>query len=150
MDLLTQLNAYSARFARLLFAAHPEWQALAAAEPWPDAEPGCFAVVVPSPGDPAQALTVTTDGGEVTVAFGEQGWHTHFGSWTGADETTSFAQALAEVAGILAGRRVLAVCDRGGRRGSVAELLDAGTAPDLGGCERLTIHSWAGSRPAVA
>jgi hypothetical protein len=149
VDLLARLNPYSARFARVLFDAYPECQARAAMEPWPNADPGCFVVEVPSPADPAQVLSAGTDGGEVTVGFGEHDWHAHFGAWTGDDESTSFAEALAEVAGILAGRRVLAVCFRDGR-GSVSDLVDARQVPDLGDCERVVLYGWHGPAARAA
>ncbi len=50
---------------------------------------------------PGRALWVGTDGGEITVGFGAYGWHDHHGDWTGADEASSFTEALADIAAIL-------------------------------------------------
>ena len=138
------LNPYSRRFAEQLFAAYPEWRARATGEPWPNADAGCFLVEVPSPADPARRLHVTTDGGEITVGFGEHGWHTHFGEWTGADEATSFREALALVAGLLAEEVVVlqAFVDGEARW---SQSLAANEAPELCGADRGEVYSWRGT-----
>lgn len=143
MSIRQQLNSYSQRFAERLFAEHPDWECRAQIEPWATSDPGSFLVEVPSP-SAGRVLSVGTDGGEVTVALGPE-WHGHYGGWTGADEATSFAEALANIAGILADRLVVAVGFREGRPG-MSTLLPAGEPAwfDVDGVERVDYCSWSG------
>ena len=115
-------------------------------DPWPNADPGCFAVRVPSPADPALVLSVDTDNGEVTVGLGPYGWHDHHGAWTGADEPTGFREALEQVAGIIAGALEVVVCMAGGR--PISDTLVAlGEAANLEGCDQQFRVAW--GRPSA-
>jgi hypothetical protein len=143
MDPSSSLNEYSRRFAELLFAMYPAWREHMVVEPWPNADSGCFCVEIASPAAPDQPLWIGTDGGEVTVGFGAHGWHDHFGEWTGADEATSFQQALDEVAAIIAGRRLLAVGFYEGIA-SVSQVYDANESPSFERVERIETFSWPG------
>ncbi|MES3035272.1 MAG: hypothetical protein V4813_14840 [Gemmatimonadota bacterium] len=145
MDLRSRLNAYSRRFAEQLFAVYPSWEELAVVEAWPNADSGSFLVEIPSPAAPDQRLWVGTDGGEITVGFGDAGWHEHFGAWTGDDEANSFREALEEVRGILAGTRRVAV---GYSKGvaSVSQVYDADDGPRLDDVERVEQYSWPAGR----
>ena len=64
------LDPFSRDFARILFAAYPEWRTLAQAVPEPDGGPGALEVTVPAPdgSDLAVPLALSTEGGEVTDA----------------------------------------------------------------------------------
>jgi hypothetical protein len=144
MGFRDELNPYSRRFADRLFALYPQWEHLAKLEPWPNADPGCFLVEVSSPVDPERQLSVGTDGEEITVGFGPHGWHAHYGAWTGADEESSFVEALEEIAGILEERLVVAVGTQDGQTGA-STLIPAGEDPGLNGYDRIDYVSWRGS-----
>ena len=145
MNLRDRLNAYSRRFAERLFAVYPQWEGVATTEPWPNADPGCFLVEVPSPADPDRRLWIGTDGGEITVGFGPHGWHTHYGSWTGADEETSFAEALEAIADILTDRRMVAAGILNGRAGA-STLVAVDEDPELEGYDQIDYISWTGTQ----
>jgi hypothetical protein len=144
VNLRDQLNDYSRRFAEQLFAAYPEWEARATTNPWPDADRGCFVVEVYSLTHPDRALWVGTDGGEITVGFGAYGWHDHYGDWTGADEASSFAEALADIAAIVTEQKILATGFRNGRE-LASTLLAPGDSPNLQGHDRIEYTSWCGT-----
>jgi hypothetical protein len=144
---LDDLNPFARRFAQTLFSAYPEWRELAAVDTTPGAEPGSLALEVPSPAHPEVRLTLATEGGEVKVGLGAA-WHTHFGSWTGADEPTSFAQALACIAEIVAEERVLAVGSAAGEP-RCAVLSAEPEAFDASEADRLEVYSWRGTRDAT-
>ena len=88
------LNPYSRRFAERLFEAYPHWETLAMTPPWPNADVGSFTIEVPSPANPSRVLSIGTDGEEITVGFGEHGWHARYGDWTGATEEESLPKRL--------------------------------------------------------
>jgi len=74
---LDALNSVSRRFAELLFAEHPEWVPYATVPSGEGWDEGVLVVSVTSPVS-LHTLSVDTDGGEITVGFGETGWHAHF------------------------------------------------------------------------
>jgi hypothetical protein len=139
------LNPFSRRFADVLFQTYPDWQQYVDLDPWPNHDPGCFVVWVPSPADPDRQLWVGTDGDEITVGFGPE-WHSHYGTWTGASEEKSFGEALSTIAGILAGRLIVAT---GMKRGEprVSSLIATDEEPDFGSLplEQVVFSSWSGT-----
>lgn len=145
---LEDLNPYARRFAGRLFAAHPEWGGLASPPPWPNAQHGILYVELHSPFDARRILTITTDGGEVTVAFGEHGWHAHFGDWTGADEPTSFAEALEMIDGIVTEELALVQSYNGDTPGW-SSVIAAGESCEFGNADRLELWSWLGNQDAT-
>lgn len=96
------LDDYSRRFGERLFAAHPGWSG--DARPDPDA-PGALLVEVPSP-VAGRSLTIRTYGRQITVDFGPDGWHQHFGAERGSDEAT-YNAALSFIGDLLAERLVV-------------------------------------------
>lgn len=143
---LDDLNPYSRRFATALFARFPEWVEFAKVST-ADGEPGTLAVDVPSPGDPKELLWLGTFGEEVTVGFGSQGWHTHYGGFIDSDESTAFAESIETVEAIISEELAIATSFRGGDVTSsytiyVDEELDFRRA------DRIEVLSWAGTRNA--
>ena len=100
------LNEYSRRFAERLFVAHPEWRPLARSDPEGFPAPGSLLVEVPSPVT-GRGLWVRTYGDQITVDFGEHGWHEHFGAESGKTEEAAFAKALAFIEDLLSERLVV-------------------------------------------
>jgi hypothetical protein len=101
-----KLNAYSQGFTERLLAAHPEWESLARSDPEGFPEPGSLLVEVPSP-VVGRALWVRTYGDQITVDFGEHGWHEHFGRESGKTDEAVFTKALAFIEDLLSDRLVL-------------------------------------------
>jgi hypothetical protein len=97
-----KLNAYSQRFAERLLAVHPEWRPLARSDPEGFPPPGSLLVEVASL-VPGRELWVRTYGDQVTIDFGEHGWHENFGH-PGATEEAVFAKALAFIEDLLSDR----------------------------------------------
>ena len=115
--------------------------------PSPTRGPTPIQAALPSRSDRAcsdRRLWVGTDGGEITVGFGPHGWHDHYGEWTGADEASSFAEALHDIADIMAERKILATGFRRGQLGG-ATLIPTGETADLEGHERVEYMSWCGT-----
>lgn len=100
------LNAYSRRFTERLLAAHPEWRPTARSDPEGFPPPGSLLVEVPSL-VPGRALWVRTYGDQITVDFGEHGWHEHFGTESAKNEEAVFAKALAFIEDLLSDRLVI-------------------------------------------
>lgn len=95
------MNEFNQRIAREVFYSYPEWEVLAASETWKGSGP--FVVVtVPAPAEANTrgALTVSTWGEEVIVAFDH--YHTHFGKWTPAEDDGPHDAALLYVRDLLA------------------------------------------------
>jgi len=141
------LSSFSRRFAQRLFEAYPQWRQYATipdGEGWND---GVLSVVVQSPaGD--RELSIDTDGDEITVGFGEHGWHAHFWAWDGLDENTVFAQAMDEIARIL--NDDVAILTRfvdGAARSS--ETFSQGEEVEFKNSDRIEICSWLGTRNAT-
>ncbi|HEX2780904.1 MAG TPA: hypothetical protein VHM30_15490 [Gemmatimonadaceae bacterium] len=96
------LDEYSRRFGECLFAVHPTWREHA--RPDPEA-PGSLVVEVPSP-VAHRALTIRTYGRQITVDFGPDGWHQHFGAEHGSDEG-AYGAGLSFIEDLLAERVVI-------------------------------------------
>jgi hypothetical protein len=118
-------------------------------EVWPNADPGSFVVEVPSPVHPERKLWVGTDGNEITVGFGEHGWHTHFGDWVHQNEAESFEAALEEIAAILSEDWVLAVGFREDGTPGLSILVPVCQDPKLGDYPRVEYFSWYGTHDRV-
>jgi hypothetical protein len=135
---LDDLNPYSQRFAAQLFRAHPEWRGLATPPPWPGADRGVLYVKLESPVDQRRVLSIITDGDEITVGFGEHGWHAHFGGWAGDDEATNFAEALEMIDGLLTEAVVLVQSYHGDEPGW-SSVIAAADSADFAGADRLEV-----------
>ena len=145
---LDDFNPFARGFAVALFAVHPEWRHLATLETWEKAEPGCLALAVTSPAHFDRQLWIGTWGGEVTVGFGQYGWHTHFGDYIGLDAEASYREALDEIEAILSDRlAIITEFQDGQARGSRTFWDDED--PPTNPVERLEIESWTGSRDAT-
>lgn len=142
------LNPFARGFAIALFATYPEWRPLAALETWDQAEPGSLALAVSSPAKPERELWIGTWGEEITVGFGEYGWHAHFGAHIGLDHAESYRAALEEIDALLTDRLAIMTSFRDDRAGG-SESLWEDEEPEVGEADRVEIESWTGRRDAT-
>ncbi|HET9426366.1 MAG TPA: hypothetical protein VFO55_13435 [Gemmatimonadaceae bacterium] len=140
------VNAFSRRFAERLIAAHPAWSTLVQPDPHGFPAPGSLLVVVPSP-VAHRELLIQTAGDQVTVAFGADGWHEHFGPEEHGGEEPAISAALRVVADLLADRKVVVTRYLFGRR-LWSRAVDATSvrAPRLGATR---VTSWSGAGDAT-
>jgi hypothetical protein len=147
MIALDDLNPYSRRFAIRLFAAYPEWRELALIPPDDQWGSGTLEVVVRSPLADRE-LRIETVGDEVTVGFGDHGWHAHYFPWDGADESAVFSRALDDIADILSEALAVLVRFADGVVQS-SETHWADEPVEFKAAERIEIVSWLGHRDAT-
>jgi hypothetical protein len=140
------LNPYSQRFAERLFVAHPEWRTIAQRDPTGFPAPGSLLVTVQSP-VAGRELWIRTYGDQVTVDFGQQGWHEHFGPGTATDEAGIFDAAIGFIDDLLNDRKVVATRYLFGRP-LWSRAMDASRAhaPLFG---RTAVISWSGRKDAT-
>ena len=140
------LNEFSQRFAERLFALRPDWAPLARVDPEGDSPPGSLLVEVPSP-VPGRALSIRTYGNQVTVDFGPSGWHDHFISESGPQESVAFGRALGFIGDLIAERVVVTTRVLFGRPAwSRAVRVEHLRRPRFG---QLDVYSWSGSRDGL-
>ena len=139
------LNEYSRRFADRLFAAHPEWRPLAQSDPEGFPPPGSLLVEVPSPVT-GRGLWVRTYGDQITVDFGEHGWHEHFGA-DGKTEEVAFTKALAFIEDLLSERVVVVTRIFFARPVWTRAIEATRVRPPLIG--RVEVRSWTGAADAM-
>src|SRR5829696_2689614 len=97
---IDDLSPFSRRFASRLFEKYPEWREFSSSpsgEYWDD---GVLLVEVTSPlGD--RRLAVNTNGSEVTVYFGGNGWHSHDTPSDELDDSLAFDETFSTIHAIL-------------------------------------------------
>jgi hypothetical protein len=142
----SELNPYSQRFAERLFAAYPEWSALAVRDPEGFPLPGSLLVSIASPRD-ARSLMVRTCGDQITIDFGPYAWHEHFGPWSGRNEDAVFDAALRFIADLMAERVAIATRILFGR--AIGSWIVGEKTPTRPWFGRVEIYSWRGGRDAT-
>ena len=141
MTPFANLNPYSQRFARQLFASRPQWEPLARTDPDGSPPPGSLLLEVPSP-VAGRALMIRTYGDQVTVDFGGEGWHEHFGTWSGRTENDVFRVALDFIDDLVSDRIVVVTRVMFGKRlWSRALGANRLRRPRFG---KLEVRSWSG------
>jgi hypothetical protein len=126
---------------------HSAWRSFATIPQGDGWDEGALSVTVVSPLRDRELL-IDTNGEEITVGFGEHGWHAHYWAWDGLDDATVFDRALTEIVAIL--DEELAILTRFGR-GDVrsCETFRRGEEVDFRASERIEIVAWLGSRDAT-
>ena len=105
------LAPYPERFARALFAQHPEWRAFARVDGSDSPTPGALHLVIPAPSEGRAPLEIEADE-EVTLYYDR--WHGHYDEWSG-DASRPFGGVLDAIAKLLADEYVVAVDERAGK-----------------------------------
>jgi hypothetical protein len=144
------LDAFSQRFADLLFFEFPTWRWYARYDDTPDIPKDTIYLIVPNSAVEEMPLYIWTEDEEVTVGW--CGWHTHFGRWLGINDEEAYQQAMSMIHNIVEEKVIIVI--HSNREG---EVKSAGVLPfdeDLGDeCAYLKAHpelqmcirSWNGS-----
>ena len=140
MDLST-LNEYSARVARLILAARPEWAAHAVAED------GVLVLRVPCPIANRPELIVYTDRDEITVSYDR--WHGHFDKWEDPAAERLSDDAFACAAAILSELVRVAVHMTGNDWSGSGLLYRDEAVPEPGPGQHVYVRSWLGTYDTV-
>jgi hypothetical protein len=144
------METFSLVAAEELFAAFPEWRALARNE---QAEDGSSYLVIdvkpPPEADVEHGLVIETSNGEITVGF--DCYHSHFDQWIGDGEHFGTAAALEFVKQIVS-ERVSVVSWWFDQEWRGSAQLEAGSASEAlswaVNFNRVRIRSWNGSHNA--
>ena len=141
------MDSFSLATAEVLFAAFPEWRALARSEQAVDGS-SCLVVELQAPpeSDVEHGLVIDTSNGEVAVGF--DCYHSHFDHWVGDGESFGPQAALAFVKQIVSERvAVFSWWFNDEWRGSAQ--LEAGASSEApswaANFNRIRIRSWKGS-----
>jgi hypothetical protein len=142
---LDLLNERSRRFADALLREFPEWAPYLRLAEWTDAEGGTLLVDVPPPPGGTSPLLVNTEDGEITVAFA--GWHSHYGSWTGAENEEATHEALDAIRDVVE-ERLLSVAAMNGEQWRRSWSVAPGEPVETRHGDRTLVRSWRGTYDA--
>jgi len=141
---MNHLDAFSHRFADILFDAFPAWRAYARYDDTEGVPAGTIYLIIPHPDD-TKRLYIWTEDEEVTVGW--CGWHTHFGRWLGISDEEAYQQAMSMIHDILSETVVVVMYfdhDGNVRGGWVCPVTEAYAYQKEHPGVRVCIRSWRG------
>lgn len=106
LESLDQLNAYSRKFASLLFERFPEWRLLTVF----DGETKSMLVEIKSPIDENRKLRIYTDEDEITLEYDL--WHMHLG-WPDVPLEVTILELFEQIDDLLEERAVIEIWMKG-------------------------------------
>ena len=147
----TPLNAYSQRFAAVLFAAYPRWHEFATVDTTEGVDEGALLVEISPPETAVRRelrgpLRISTDEQQITVGFDV--YHTHFNRYAAELEAEAFADALAFLEDLLAERIAVASwwdCDEWRGSTTVATGAELSTPEWARAAKAVRVRSWRGT-----